>query len=149
MKGLGRNIKKVLLFLLLISFASPYAQKKYFASPKEVNEFSKKSTVLFKEGKFADFFNELKSYWPLPDNEIISLEDKTVQFMELLQSRFGAVETASKIKEEKISDFAIRETYILRFENQAIRLIYVYYKNKKGWILNSFKWDDEFTQEFK
>jgi hypothetical protein len=69
--------------------------------------------------------------------------------MELLQSRFGAVEGVLKIKEEKINDFAIRETYILRFENQAIRLVYIYYKNKKGWILNTFKWDDEFYQEFK
>ena len=138
----------IIFFVLTLSFTS-YAQKKFFSSAKEVKEFSRSNTNLFKEGKYSDFFKELKAYWPLPENEMISLEDKTVQFMELLQSRFGSVEGVSKIKEEKISDFAIRETYVLRFENQAIRLIYIYYKNKKGWILNTFKWDDEFYEEFK
>ncbi|MCL9806164.1 hypothetical protein NAT51_11560 [Flavobacterium amniphilum] len=149
MKELRENIKKIVFLILLLGFTSSHAQKKFFQSPKEISEFSKKATNLFKEGKFPVFFKELKPYWPLPDNEMTSLEDKTVQFMELLQSRFGKVEGVSKIKEEKISDFAIRETYILRFENQAIRLIYVFYKNKNGWILNTFKWDDELSQEFK
>lgn len=149
MKELGKNIKKIGLLIMMLGFISSYAQKKFFNSPKETNEFSRKASNLFKEGKFPDFFRELRPYWPLPENEVTSLEDKTVQFMELLQSRFGAVEGVLKIKEEKINDFAIRETYILRFENQAIRLVYIYYKNKKGWILNTFKWDDEFYQEFK
>jgi hypothetical protein len=48
-----------------------------------------------------------------------------------------------------IADFSIRETYIIRFENTAIRVIYTYYKNNSGWILNEFKWDDSFAEEFK
>jgi hypothetical protein len=85
----------------------------------------------------------------LPENEIGSLEEKTIQYMNILQGRFGKVEGVVKLKEETIGDFAIKETYILRFENSAIRLMYTYYKNKNGWILNTFKWDDSFFEEFK
>jgi hypothetical protein len=28
-------------------------------------------------------------------------------------------------------------------------VIYTYYKNNSGWILNEFKWDDSFAEEFK
>ncbi|MFC4818087.1 hypothetical protein [Flavobacterium sp. GCM10023249] len=135
--------------LVLMSITSAVAQEKYFASSKEAKDFSVKCSTLFKENKLNDFFKELRAYWPLPENEIGSLEDKTIQYMNLLKDRFGATEGVVKIKEEVISDFAIKETYILRFENSAVRLIYVYYKNKKGWVINMFKWDDSFTEEFK
>ena len=68
--------------------------------------------------------------------------------MKILRDRFGKMESVIKVNEETIKDFALRETYILKFENSAIRLMYTYYKNEKGWILNGFKWDDSFDDEF-
>ena len=69
--------------------------------------------------------------------------------MNLLQARFGKTENVVKVNEEVIKDFAVKETYILKFENSAIRLIFTYYKNNSGWIINAFKWDDSFSEEFR
>ena len=52
-------------------------------------------------------------------------------------------------EEQNIQDTAFRETYLLKFENTALRLIFTYYKNSKGWIINAFKWDDNYDEEFK
>ena len=141
--------KIAFVLLLLLTITSTIAQEKTLATIKETKELSARCSNLFKENKLGDFFKVLRPYWPLPENEIGSLEEKTIQYMNMLQSRFGKVEGVIKLKEETIGDFAIKETYILRFENSAIRLMYTYYKNKKGWILNTFKWDDSFYEEFK
>lgn len=142
---------KIRLFsILLVSFISYQlnAQTKTLTSDVDAKLLSKKCAILFKDNKIDLVFKELKPYWPLPENELNSFENKTEQYINLLTGRFGNTETVVKIKEETIKDFAIRETYILKFEKSAIRLIFTFYKNNTGWILNAFKWDDSFTEEF-
>ena len=116
---------------------------------KETQELSKKVVALFNENKISESFGELAPYWPLPQNEFESLESKTIKYLNLIEDRFGKSVGTLKVNNETISDIAIRETYLIRFENTAIRLIFTYYKNDKGWIVNAFKWDDSFTEEFK
>ncbi|MCB0465589.1 MAG: hypothetical protein KDC78_07940, partial [Aequorivita sp.] len=111
--------------------------------------FSKKVVSLFKENKISQSFEELTPYWPMPQNEIESIEGQTIKYLNLIEQRFGKPIGDLKVKNETISDFVIRETYIIRYTNSAIRLIFTYYKNEEGWIINAFKWDDSFTEEFK
>lgn len=143
-------MQKIIFALLFFCFCNHLqAQVIELKSIDEARALSKKGTDLFLEKKLPEFFKEVKKYWPLPANEVDGLEEKTIQYMNLLESRFGAMSTAVKVKEEKISDFALKETYLIKFEYSAIRLIYTYYKNDKGWIIHAFKWDDSFAEEFK
>jgi DNA-directed RNA polymerase specialized sigma54-like protein len=144
------KLKSALLLTgLLFSIMVSKAQVKFLKTADEVKSLSQRSSTYFKDNKMKEFFKEIRQYWPLPENEIDGLEEKTIQGMNILQSRYGKTESSVKISEEVIKDFAIRETYIVKFENSAARLIYTYYKNNNGWILNGFKWDDNFTSEFK
>lgn len=139
-----------LVAFLSSAFLHLNAQEKFFKSADEARAFSQKTANYFKDNsKVPEFFKEIKKYWPLPQNEIDGLEEKTVQYMNLLQARFGKTESVVKVNEEVIKDFAVKETYILKFENSAIRLIFTYYKNNNGWIINAFKWDDSFSEEFR
>jgi hypothetical protein len=138
----------VVVLLLIISFQS-FGQEKYLKDAGETEKLSIKSTEFFIANKMKNCFSELQKYWPLPENEIESLQEKTTRYMNIIEERFGKPIDFKKVKNETISDFAIRETYIIRFENTAIRVIYTYYKNDKGWILNEFKWDDSFSEEFQ
>lgn len=126
-----------------------FAQDKYLKTIDETQEISIKVVSLFKENKISKAFGELTPYWPLPANEIEALEEKTVKYLNLIDQRFGKSIGMLKIKNETISDVATRETYLIRYENTAIRLIFTYYRNDNGWVLNAFKWDDSFTDEFK
>ena len=103
---------------------------------------------LFNENKISESFEQLTPYWPLPLNEIESIEEKTIKYLNILEQRFGKSIGTLKVNNETISNIAIRETYLIRYNNSAIRLIITYYKNDKGWIVNAFKWDDSFTEEF-
>jgi hypothetical protein len=124
-------------------------QTKYLKSEESVKELSKKVAGLFKEDKISAAFDELKGYWPLPENEVEGIQEKTIKYINLIGERFGNTIGVLKVKEEKIGEIAIRETYLVRYQYSAIRLIFTYYKNENGWIVNAFKWDDSYTEEFK
>lgn len=138
----------ILPFFIGISL-SVYAQKGILKSETETQAISKKVSELFSKNKISDAFNEINPYWPLPENELIAIEDKTIKYLNVIEDRFGRSIGFVKVKNETISDFAIRETYLVRYENTAIRLIFTYYKNNEGWIVNAFKWDDSYDEEFK
>ncbi|WP_313114382.1 hypothetical protein [Aequorivita sediminis] len=139
------------IIVIALSFMSLglFAQKKYMKNINETIELSNKVVSLFNDNKISESFDQLTLYWPMPQNEIESIEEKTIKYLNLVEQRFGKSIGTIKVKNETISDIAIRETYLIRYENTAIRLIFTYYKNNNGWIVNAFKWDDLFTEEFK
>ncbi len=143
-------MKKVLILAVLcLVHVSLFAQKKVLKDVAATQELSKKVASLFKENKIPEVFAELTPYWPMPQNELDAVEQKTLTQLEIVKERFGSSFGFIKIKNETISDFVIRETYLVKYEHAAIRLMITYYKNEKGWIVNGFKWDDSFTLELK
>lgn len=125
------------------------AQEKFLKDVQETQELSIKIIELFEKKKIPQAFELITLYWPMPQNEIVALEDKSIKYLNLIEDRFGKAIGIMKIKNETISDIAIRETYLIQHENTALRFIFTYYKNNEGWIVNAFKWDDSFDEEFK
>ena len=141
--------KTALLILSVLSFIVTKGQDKMLSNAAQARGLSEKVAGLFKEKKVTVAIAELKQYWPIPSNEVDALEDKSIKYLNMVEERFGKAEETIKVKEETIKDVAMRETYLVKYENTAIRLIFTYYQNDKGWILNAFKWDDNFSLEFK
>ena len=141
-----------LFFLIIIVTNASYfsfSQAKTLKTESEVKAFSRKASELFKNDSIIEAFTEMKKYWPLPENELADMQTKSISAMNTVKGRFGEPIGLTKIKEEKINDFALRETYLIRYTNHALRLIFTFYKNNEGWILNGFHWDDSFFEEFK
>lgn len=143
-------MKKIVLISLLLVFTfSLSAQSKTLSNQTETQKLSKEVANLFNDNKIPESFQILEQYWPLPKNEMDALQEKTIKYMNILETRFGKRLGVSKIKDENISDIALRETYILRYTYSAIRIVFTYYRSENGWFINSFKWDDSFEQEFE
>jgi len=142
-------IKLLLTIAACLLFTFVNAQVKYLKSEDEARTLSQKSVVLFKAGKVAESISELKPYWPLPESEIDAMTSKTVLNLAKVDERFGEFQDYVKVSEETIKDTAIRETYLVKYKFHALRLIFTYYKNNNGWMLNGFAWDDKYTEEFK
>ncbi len=134
-----------IVFLFTISIS---AQSKTLKNQIETQKLSKKVADLFNDNKIPESFQILEQYWPLPKNEMDALQEKTIKYMNILETRFGKRLGVLKIKDENISDIALRETYIMRYAYSAIRIVFTYYRSENGWFVNSFKWDDSFTEEF-
>ena len=142
-------IKTFITALFLLFALNSNAQTQTLKDKAQTQELSKKVTALFQEKKVSECFKQLSIYWPMPQNEIDGLQENTIKYLNIISERFGKAIGTLKIKDETISDIAIRETYFVRYERHAVRLIFTYYKNDNGWILNSFSWDDSFATEFK
>lgn len=143
-------MKKVISLLVFsVICLNISAQSRCLHNLDATKAMSQKVTELFKQNKISAAINELRPFWPIPQNEVEGLEEKTVKYLNMLEERFGKAEGILKVNEQTIKDVSIRETYLVQYENTAIRLIFTYYRNSKGWIINGFKWDDSFTEEFK
>jgi len=137
-------------FVLLAVFSSScFAQSSVLKSEAQTQALSKKVVNLFYEDKVSEAFAQIYPYWPLPEKEIAEMETKTKDYMSLLTERFGKKIGVTKLKDEKSADVGLRETYLVRYERNAIRMMFTYYKGSDGWIINSFKWDDSFSLTFE
>lgn len=141
--------KLIGLAILLVTFSPVNAQKKTLNNIGEVQKLSKSVMEKIKDGSVAEVFEDMRVYWPISDKEINDVRDQTVANLKLVVDHYGFIIGFERVKKEKISGFAFRETYILRYRNSALRFIFTYYKHTDGWILNGFKWDELFEQEFK
>lgn len=141
--------KRIIALLFLLTGLGLFGQNKYLNDVDETQLFSEKVVNLFAQNKIKQTFNVLSEYWPLPKSEIKNLEKTTIEYLNFIDNRFGKSIGTLKVKNETISDFAIQETYLVRYDITAIRLIFTFYRGNNGWILNGFKWDDAFTEEFR
>ncbi|KAF2331536.1 hypothetical protein [Flavobacterium nitrogenifigens] len=142
-------IKMTFSAIIILFTLQSSAQSEYLKDVENAKLISKEVAQLFKENKINEAFIKIKTYWPLPENEIDNLESKTIQSLNLVAERFGKSEQIVKVSEQNIKETAFRETYLVKYETTALRLIFTYYKNNNGWVINGFKWDDSFTEEFK
>ena len=126
-----------------------HAQDKYLSGIQDITKLSEKVLGLFAENQVSQAFLELQPYWPLPENELDDLQTKTLKYMNLFDENYGAPIGSMHVRDETIGDVALRKTYLLRYHYTAIRLIFTYYLSDEGWLLNAFKWDSDFDEEFR
>jgi len=141
--------KYLIASVLFLGVNMVQGQAKLLKDLDEAQKLSKTTMEKIKAGKVGVAIDELGPYWPIPPNEVDEVREKTVEAMELVEGRYGFLIGAERVREEKISDFAYREVYLLRYRNSALRFMFTYYKNKEGWLLNGFKWDELFEEEFR
>ena len=102
--------------------------------------------TFLKDSEFQKAFTQLQQYWILPENELLQLESLTIKQFNLVSDRFGKIIGFDFIKDMTIKDYVLRKIYVLKFEKHMIRVLFTYYKNDNGWILNGFKWDDQMEE---
>ena len=78
----------------------------------------------------------------IPATEALSKKVTELFSQNKISQAFDALRPYWPLAENEI------ETYLIRDEYTAIRVKIIYYQNKDGWIVNSFKWDDTFSEEF-
>lgn len=139
----------ILVVVLSMTFADhAWAKQKYFQDTSRLYKFSHNVAELFYNNQIAKALDLLSPHWAIPQAEKTNFEEKTIHYLDMISQRFGNPLGFQKIKEEQIGDFALRETYLVLYEYSAIRLIFTFYKNQKGWFVNTFAWDDSFDKEF-
>ena len=90
----------------------------------------------------------LKPYLIVPAAEFdVMLGQMKMQLPAMLQ-RFGKSIGAEFIREDQAGSNLLRLVHIHRFERHAMRWSFYFYRGDSGWVLNTFKTDDDIRQFF-
>jgi hypothetical protein len=135
----------LIIALLIIQFARA---QDYMSNKEDLSKHAESVVMHLKDSQFQKAFSELQKHWPLPENEMTQLESQTIKQFNMVADRFGKIIGADFVKDRTVKHYVIRKTYVIRFEKHMIRVLFTYYKNDNGWLLNGFKWDDQFEELF-
>jgi hypothetical protein len=90
-----------------------------------------------------------RPHWPIPEEEIDEVQEKTARQRRMLASRFGKSLGIERVRRETIGDRFVRYTYLERFERHAIVWRFVMYRPADEWIVNAVRWDDQIEALFE
>jgi hypothetical protein len=83
---------------------------------------------------------------PSPEFDVM-LEQLKMQ-EPVIARRFGKSIGHEFIREEKTGENLLQIVQIHRFEKHAMRWSFYFYRGRSGWVLNTFKTDDDIRQLF-
>lgn len=144
---------KVNLLLVSILFISPIFITGAFADTlkdeNEIRVFTDSLMTHVAAGKYDDAFNSMKKFTPLSPTEIDSVLVQLKAQREQYGSRYGSTAGYEFIRIVKLGESLIMMQYIEKTNMHALPWTFYFYKNKEGWILNSFNWNDDYKPLFK
>jgi hypothetical protein len=120
-----------------------------FATLSDAKKVADKAVSLFKQEKIVEAYGILKPYWPLAPVEIDNLANQTNTQWPMVKQRFGTSIATEFVKENKAGESLARFIYLQKFQNHAIRWVFIFYKPNDRWIINSVSFDDRLDLLFE
>lgn len=138
----------VAIALFIVFSANAFALDVGFLSVREMQEYCERILSHLQGGDVDSAFVLIKSQWLFDPAEIDSVWEKTANQLPGLQNRFGDILAVSEVGSERVGELLIRFIYVIKYERHVVRWLFVFYKPRTKWILNSFKWDDSISELF-
>jgi hypothetical protein len=91
----------------------------------------------------------LRGQFPEATKQFEEVREKTLIERRKLPSKFGKVVDVRFVRQERVSDFLLRLTYVERRTVHLIRWEFVFYRANSEWRLNSYVWDENVAALFK
>ena len=132
----------IVLILICVFGGSVSAIDVGFINRSGMKDYCEEVVAYVSNGKLEQAFELLKSQWLFPISEVESIQEKTTSQLSMVLDRFGSPFAISFVREEKVGEFAVRYTYVVKYEKHLIRWLFTFYRPGDLWLLNSFKWDD-------
>jgi hypothetical protein len=158
-------MKRIVIFIVvsvLCTYSIANAQQKMVAgvpktdvsaaglqSPGECKKLCENFVQLMVKGETNKAFEAIKPFWPLPESEIATLQMQTTSQLNTVAPRFGGIVGYEFISEEKVGNFILRYTYVVKYQKHIIRWVFILYKPQNAWVINIVKFDDNIKALFE
>lgn len=139
-----RNLIAVILGCSLFAAGASAAVLK----TEELEGFTVKVMTKVGKGDLAGAFTEMKPYVIVPDAEFETLKLGTKSQRDMLGGRFGKAVGYECFGIEKRGASLVRIICIEKTEKHALPWRFYFYRAPKGWVLNSFYWNDQLPSLF-
>ena len=134
-----------LMFMVLAALLSVSAQA---AELKDADAAVKLSESIVKKSSGGDVRGALemaRPYVVIPQSEFDAMLGQLELQLPLMTGRFGKNIGYELIRNDEVGGSLKQIIYIQKFERHAMVWRFIYYKNDKGWVLNTFKFFDDIT----
>ena len=134
----------IVFFMLCVSALASGLQ-----TVSDVEKSTEAALKLVKNGQIDEFVETFKPIWKMPEKEINEAKEKLVNQKKQAGERYGKTLDIQYVKTEVVADTLIKIDYVQKFENNAMRWTFYYYKPATEWYLNTFFWDPQINLLFK
>ncbi|ACL70118.1 hypothetical protein [Halothermothrix orenii] len=137
------------LMVILLAFTTVSLAKDIgFKDETEVREYCDTFVEYLIKEDTQNAFDLIESQWLFVPSEIQAIELQTVKQLELVKERFGEILGYKMLKKELVDEMFLKYTYVIKYENHILRWIFIFYKPKESWLLNTFRFDDSISKLF-
>lgn len=142
-----RRALPVSLCLSLIAATSP-TRADTLASELDYLKLSEALMAQVAAGDLDGAFKAMKPYLVIPDAEFDAMVAKTKAQRGAAGSRYGKTVGWECIRQKKVGLSLARVTCWEKTEKHALPWLFYFYKSPRGWVLNSFTWNDNLPSLF-
>lgn len=144
------HLIRSLFAAVLVTVASGPFAFETVAGPTEARAMTDQIMAKVGANELDAVIQLLKSYTIAPEAEAevaASIGQLKLQ-QSMIAQRFGSSLGTEFVREEKVGDSLLRITYLHRFDKHAMRWVFLFYRSNKGWVLNTFGFDDNIVALF-
>jgi hypothetical protein len=119
-----------------------------FKSEAELKPFAESVMKQVAENNLKGAFKLMQPYVVISESELQSASLSSQTQREQYGTRYGKAVGYEFISEQKLGESLIGLVYIEKTEKHALPWSFCFYKTPKGWVLNTFNWNDKVTGLF-
>jgi hypothetical protein len=132
-----------LFSLLVMSFGTQAQGLPTIAAVKAVTD---KAMEKVAAGELEGGMNAFKQLTIVPAPEFDAVVGQSKNQMPMIIGRFGTTIDYEFIEQRELGSSLASLTYIHRFDKHAMRWMFYLYRGKDGWVINTFRFDDQWPQ---
>lgn len=143
-------MKKILvIFCVLFLIFSTAAFAKTLPDENAAKDLSNKIMAKVTQGDLSAAFNTMKPYTFIGPAEIDAIVIQSKASREKSGQRSGKATGYEFIDSKKIKDSLLRLRYLEKNEKNTLFWEFYFYKTSKGWVLDSFNWNEAYRPLFE
>ncbi|MFW6104717.1 MAG: hypothetical protein ACOC6I_02635 [Candidatus Bipolaricaulota bacterium] len=100
------------------------------------------------EGDVDKAFASVDPYFPISQREFDNLVHQTRDRLQGSQPNFGSMLNYKFVREERVENFLLRFTFVIKHELTVTVWKFLYYRPEDKWLLNSLNWNDQVSDLF-
>jgi hypothetical protein len=140
---------RLLLFIFFISTSIALkAQVQHLSTWSDALDMVNNSATAFANGNYEQAYNILQPSWPIADEDIERVVQRTNDLMPEVIDQYGEMTDHFILRETLVGEHLGRLEVLIRCEVFGIRLVYEFYKSPNGWLVSSFLWNERLGDFF-
>jgi hypothetical protein len=129
--------------LLLLLASSAFADQKGLDTRVQIRAVTDQVMTKVGSGDLEGGLALMQPLTVIPTSEFEAAAGQVKLQAPMYSQRYGPQIGSEFIKEEKVGDSLVSLTYLAKFEHHAMRWQFYCYHAKAGWVIDTFRFDDQ------